>query len=258
MRARNLHLLDRYATPSSSPQDRGPDAPSGRSQSAEARPFDSSPPAVVGLASASAGPDGLRPGAVQSRPAEVAAQPCHDQVRRRGAFVVLAVKPGEALEPRRDPWAQSFVGRPAGLHPFRHSSPGVPESTGIADNPRASARTSRPRLPRKYPANRHLSTWNSRPEQSHRTQEVEGSSPPSSISARSSRRLAGGGAARIQTRQAAASVPIHKFGQCLPDGWACLTFDGVGQCAGSTCADGGGRQARPGAEKRHRIFESGH
>jgi SAM-dependent methyltransferase len=37
-----------------------------------------------------------------------------------------------------------------------------------------------------------------------------------------------------------------------------LTFDGVGRCAGDTWADGGGRQARPGAGKRHRIYDSGH
>jgi SAM-dependent methyltransferase len=37
-----------------------------------------------------------------------------------------------------------------------------------------------------------------------------------------------------------------------------LTFDGVGQCAGGTRADGGGRQARPDAGKRHRIYDSGH
>jgi hypothetical protein len=48
-----------------------------------------------------------------------------------------------------------------------------------------------------------------------------------------------------------------------------LTFDGIGQCAGSTWADGGGRQALAdskvaldlqsvGAGKHHRIFESGH
>jgi len=37
-----------------------------------------------------------------------------------------------------------------------------------------------------------------------------------------------------------------------------LTFDGIGQCAGSTWADGGGRQARPGAGKRQRIYDSGH
>ena len=37
-----------------------------------------------------------------------------------------------------------------------------------------------------------------------------------------------------------------------------LTFDGIGRCAGSTWADGGGRQARPGAGKRQRIYDSGH
>ncbi len=37
-----------------------------------------------------------------------------------------------------------------------------------------------------------------------------------------------------------------------------LTFDGVGRCAGGTWADGGGRQARSGAGKRHRIYDSGH
>ncbi len=37
-----------------------------------------------------------------------------------------------------------------------------------------------------------------------------------------------------------------------------LTFDGIGQCAGSTWADGGGRQARPGAGKHQRISRTGH
>jgi hypothetical protein len=37
-----------------------------------------------------------------------------------------------------------------------------------------------------------------------------------------------------------------------------LRFDDIGVRAGITWADVGGRQARPGAGERHRIYDSGH
>jgi hypothetical protein len=69
--------------------------------------------------------------------------------------------------------------RPRG--PFRHSSPRVPDSTGIGDYPRRSTRSAPTANHRKVPANRSLLRRSPGAELVDRTQEVGGSSPPSSI-----------------------------------------------------------------------------
>jgi hypothetical protein len=88
--------------------------------------------------------------------------------------------PGACRETHR----QAHLSQPepfAGTISSRHSSPEVRESMVIGDNPRASTPRAWGCPAHKLPANRHLSMRDRREERPHRTQEVGGSSPPSSI-----------------------------------------------------------------------------
>jgi hypothetical protein len=79
-------------------------------------------------------------------------------------------------------WERAFRWpSPAGCSPLRHSSPRVPDSNEIADDPRLSAVDGAPQRPPEVPANPLLLMTTCRPERLDRTQEVGGSSPPSSM-----------------------------------------------------------------------------